>query len=48
MENQKFDKEKFNNEVEQIVNLLKGKSYNEIKLLFKYVMVRIKERLFIN
>lgn len=48
MENQKFDKEKFNNEVEQVVNLLKGKSYTEIKFLFKYVKIRIKELLFIN
>ncbi|MDR6920246.1 hypothetical protein J2Y40_001079 [Chryseobacterium sp. 2987] len=48
MENPKFDKEKFNDEVEQIVNLLKGKSYTEIKFLFKYVIIRIKERLFIN
>lgn len=39
--------QKFNNDVDQIVKLLKGKSYIEIKLLLKYVIIKVKEMLFI-
>ena len=37
MENKKFDKEKFNNDIEKIVNILKGRRYNESKILLEMV-----------
>jgi hypothetical protein len=33
-------KEKFNKDVEQIVNILKGRSYNETKLLLEIALDR--------
>ncbi|BEV03903.1 hypothetical protein [Chryseobacterium gambrini] len=42
MENKKFDKEKFDKDVEQIVNTLKGRNQKEINILLETVRNKIK------